>query len=101
MIIGVLKFLFGILKFAFDIIGYLLNIKLMDIPRHLAFFGISCGFGYCAALFVIGFPVSLWEAFTKKQVDKDKEDIVIRYTAILFSVALVLCVISALMQEAS
>lgn len=80
----------GILKFAFDVFGYLLNIKLYQIPRHIAYLGISCGFGYCAALFVIGFPVSLWEHFTKKQVNKDKENKVITYTAISFSVLLIL-----------
>ena len=74
-----MKDLFNVLR---DILEYLFNLKIVDIPRILAYTGIlACG-SYMAALIIIGFPCSIYKDLTKKEINDEKEEKVTKYVAV-------------------
>lgn len=80
----------SVFEIAGDMLVYILSIELYQIPYHIAMFAISALVGYCSAMVLIGFPVSVWEHFTKKKVDGEKEGKVIAYAAIFFTAIFIL-----------
>lgn len=69
-----------------DILEYLVNLRIVDIPRIIAYTGVLAVFSYCAAMIVVGFPVAIYKDLAKKEVNSEKEDKVIKYVAICFFV---------------
>lgn len=65
-------------------------LELTQLPYYLLELGVVAMFGYIAAMILIGFPVSVWEHFTKKKVKKEAEGKVIFYATIFFTVIFVL-----------
>ncbi len=51
---------------------------------------LSVGIAYCMALILIGFPCSIWEAITKKSVNDDIQDKIIRIVTVCLSIILIL-----------
>lgn len=78
----------------FEIIGnmisYVFDLKIVDIPEVIAYLGLSGLFGYCAAMIIIGFPVTVWEYFTKKKVRQETESKAIATTSVFLAVAMIL-----------
>ena len=77
--------LFEVIKIFFT---HIFNLKIVDIPLHIAYLAISGLCGYCSAMILIGFPVSVWEHFTKKKVREDIESKLIKIIAICFAVVM-------------
>lgn len=71
-----------------DIVYYIFNIKLIDLPLLIAYFGISVLVGYCASMILIGFPCSIYKSITKKEVNEEIENKVIRIVAICLVIGL-------------
>lgn len=71
-----------------DILDYIFNIKLFDVPALIAYLAVSAGMGYCAALILIGFPCTIYESITKKKINDDIENKVIKIVAICFVIIL-------------
>lgn len=76
----------SIIEIVSNAVIYILNIRLHEIPRILAYIGISAGIGYCAALILIGFPCSIWEAITKTIINDDKQGKVIFRISVLLTI---------------
>lgn len=67
-----------------DIINYIFEIKLFDVPYLVASLAIGALIGYCASLIVIGFPCSIFEAITKKKINDEVKNKIIKIVAICF-----------------
>lgn len=76
---------------AIDMLFYIFNIRIADIPLHIAYLGMIVCLGYCGALILIGLPCSIWEEITHKKVDHEKEKKIIFRVAICLDVILLLC----------
>ena len=83
-----------LLKFLGEALRYILSIELVEIPFHIAAVAVAGIVGYTAAMLLIGFPVSIWEHFSKKKVNSEKEKKVIRLVTIIVAVAFILTLIS-------
>lgn len=66
------------------------TLELTQLPYYILGLGVVVLIGYIAAMILIGFPVTLWEHFSKKKVNKDAEDKAIKYATIFFTVIVVL-----------
>ena len=51
---------------------------------------IMCGLAYCISLFLIGFPVAIWEWITKRKVNEEQEEKVIKWATIILSIVFVI-----------
>lgn len=80
----------GILQVANDMFSYLLSIEVSQLPYHIAMIGVSAMMSYIAALVVIGFPCSVWEAITKQKIKDEVEDRITRFATILITILLIL-----------
>ncbi len=76
-----------------DIWSYIFDLRIVDIPYHIALCAVSVLFGYTAAMILIGFPVSVWEHFTKKKARADIEGKVITVVAVCLSIAFIIRVL--------
>lgn len=85
--------IFDIISRIFD---YLLDLKIIDIPLHIAYFGVTIGLAYCVATIVVSFPCSLWEAITKKKLNDDKQDKVIHIFTVLFAIIMLMVLLNEL-----
>lgn len=72
-----------------DILDYIFNIPWTNLPYHIATVAVLILTAYGIAMFLIGFPVAVWEHFTKKKVNAEKEAKVIKTATIIFSVILI------------
>lgn len=79
------KNFFGIIR---DIVDYIFNIKVFDLPLLIAYLGVSAIVGYCASLILIGFPCSIYKSITKKEINDEIENKVIRIVAICLVIVL-------------
>ena len=61
---------------------------------QIAYIGLILCIGYVLATILIGFPCSVWEAVTKKEMDYDKKQKVIYFLAICLDILLVIRYIS-------
>lgn len=82
-----------LLEFVFKALGNVFTIRLIDVPILIAYIGVIGGISYCAAMILIGLPVALWEHFTKKKVNSDIEDKVIKTVAIILAIVCILVVL--------
>lgn len=57
---------------------------------YIAYLGIVAMYSYCAATILIGLPCSIWEAITKRKVNREVQKNIISKVAVLIGVALVL-----------
>lgn len=73
----------------FDMLGYIVSISWTQLPYSIAMLGACILIAYCAAMFLIAFPVSIWEHFAKKKVNDEKKEIVIAVVTVIFSVILI------------
>ena len=55
--------------------------------------GVIAGISYCVTMLLIGLPVTLWERFTKKKVNSNIEDKVIKIATIIIAIAFALAVL--------
>lgn len=58
--------------------------------RFIVYSALSIAYGYCAAMILIGFPCSVWEAITKKKINDDIRDKIIKIVTICLSIILIL-----------
>ena len=72
-----------------DMLEYIFSIPWTQLLYHIAMIAVSIATAYCVAMFLIGFPVSAWEHFTKKKANDDKEAKAIKVATIIFSVILI------------
>ena len=78
------------LEILWDILGYILDIRLHEIMLHIAYAGVCFLIAYVIQSVIFGFPISIWEAITKKKKPfETKEKISFRITIIL-GIALIL-----------
>lgn len=56
---------------------------------YIAYLGIIAMYSYCVAMILIGFPCSIWEAITKRKVNRDAQQNVISKVAIIIGISLV------------
>ena len=74
----------------FNILGkilhYIFNLKLFDLPLHIAYMVVVALVGYGMGAFFVGFPISIYEELTKKEV-KAKEKIK-HHARLFFSIVL-------------
>lgn len=75
-------------ELAGDMLTYILNIRLFDLPRHIAYVGVIALFGYCGSLFIVGFVCAVLETITKKKV-KCEDSLTLVFAA-LFDLAMLL-----------
>ena len=78
----------SILEIIGDMFKYILDIKLSQIPLHIAYVAVSFGIGYCISLIVIGFPCTVYESITKKNINDDIQNKIIRIVAICLGILL-------------
>ena len=78
------------LESIFNILGALF----VDLPRAFLYLLICGGMAYCVSLVLIGFPVSIWEAITKKKVNNEIENKIIRIVAICLFIVLFIALFS-------
>lgn len=71
-----------------DMVKYIVNIRLIDLPDLIVDVGLSALVGYCAAMILIAFPVAVYETITKKNVNDEIEDKIIKIVAICFFIIL-------------
>ena len=72
------------IEYLWDIFGYIISIELHEIPLHIAYAGVCFLIAYVIESILLGFPVTIFEAITKKQIPFDtKEKISFRITIIL------------------
>lgn len=64
------------------IITYIFNVKLFDIPIHFMYALVSGVIGFCTAMILIGFPITIWEHFTKVKVREDIQNKIVGFVAI-------------------
>ena len=65
--------------------------SLWDVPNKILVLVVFIGVFYCAAMFIVMFPTSIWEAITKKKVREDIEKkITIAVTILLVIAAIIL-----------
>ena len=57
---------------------------------YIAYLGIIAMYSYCAAMILIGFTCSIWEAITKSKVNGDVKQNIISKVAILIGIVLVI-----------
>ena len=74
-------------------IDYILDIRVFDLPYHIAMVGVSVMVGYISALILIGFPVSVWEYLTKKKVPDEMERKITSIFALCLSITMLLCIL--------
>lgn len=60
------------------------------IIRFIVYSVLSILFAYCGAMILIGFPCSIWKAITKKKVNDDIQDKIIKIATIFLSIILIL-----------
>ena len=72
-----------------DMLDYILDIRWYEIPYHIAIAAIAIAIAYCTAMFFVSYPVSVWEHFTKKKVNEEKEAKFIKLVSVLLSVLLI------------
>ena len=82
------EFFYKAFHFLIDALTYIINLRIVDIPLTIFYVAIIAFIGYCASLFLISFPCSIWEAIKKKKVNSEKQDKVIRIVAICLFVIL-------------
>lgn len=64
--------------------------SVLNAPYQLLYILVLVGFSYCAALILIGFPVSIWEHFAKKKVNEEIEKKVIKVATVIIIIAVIL-----------
>lgn len=64
--------------------------SVLNAPYQLLYILVLVGFGYCVALTLIGFPVSIWEHFAKKKVNEEIEKKVIKVATVIIIIAVIL-----------
>ena len=74
----------------FESIFNILAAIFVDLPKAFLYLLVTGGIAYIIALILIGFPVSIWEAITKKKANSEKEDRIIRIIAICLFILLML-----------
>ena len=67
-------------------IGYILDIQWHELPYKLLYLSIPIVFGYCTALIVFCFPLSIVEAITKRKLKDEIESKVVTVLATIFSI---------------
>lgn len=70
-------------------LDYILDIRWHEVPYHIAMVAVMICVAYCVTMFLIGFPVSIWEHFTKKKVNAEKEAKIIKAVTVLFSAVMI------------
>ena len=75
----------NLLEIVFKAIGYIFEIRLFDIPRLIFYVGVAALISYATAMIFIGFPITFYEHFSKKKVNSDKEDKVIKIVTIILT----------------
>ena len=91
-----MKDFFSILS---DIIGYIVDLRIFDIPLILAYTGVTAVFSYCTAMIIIGFPCAIYKDVFKKEINDEKEDAVTKYVAICLFVILSIILLCELATE--
>ena len=69
-----------------NIAEYILDIRWYELPYKLLYLSIPILFGYCTAVIVFCFPLSLVEAITKKKLKDEIESKIVKVLAALFSI---------------
>lgn len=54
------------------IIDYIIALRIVDIPLHIAYAGAIAMVGYCAAMIIVSFPCSIFESIAKKKIVSDE-----------------------------
>lgn len=75
----------NVFEVVLTIITYIFNVKLFDIPIHIMYALVSGLIGYCTAMILIGFPITIWEHFAKVKVREDIQNKIIGFVAICIS----------------
>lgn len=57
-----------------DMLDYILDIRLFDVPRIIAYVGVCFLVAYIAESILFGIPIAIWEAVTKKKLSFDKKE---------------------------
>lgn len=73
-----------------DMLYYILDIRLFDVPRCIAYLGICFLIAYIAESIIFGIPIAIWEAVTKKKLSFDKKEKFDFRITIIFGIALIL-----------
>lgn len=47
-------------------------------------------YSYCLSMILIGFPCSIWEAITKRKVNRDVQQNIISKVALIIGIALII-----------
>ena len=69
-----------------DMVFYIFDIKISEIPLHIAYVGVIALCSYCASSFLIGFSCSVWETITKKKVNEEIQSKIIHILAMCLSI---------------
>ena len=64
--------------------------SVLNAPYQLLYILVLVCFSYCAALMLIGFPVTIWEHFAKKKVNEEIEKKVIKVATVIIIIAVIL-----------
>lgn len=73
-----------------DMFCYILNIKLHEIMLHIFYVIVFILIAYVAESIIVGLPIMIWEAVTKKKLPFDSKEKVAFIVTAVFTVALIL-----------
>jgi hypothetical protein len=51
-----------------EVLHYVFNLKLFDIPLHVLYAMVIIAMGRCLGTIIVGFPISIYEELTKKEI---------------------------------
>lgn len=71
-----------------DMFCYIFNLRISDIPLHIAYVGVIAVIGYCVSMMIIGIPCAIYESIKKKHITDEIQDKIIRIVAICLDVIL-------------
>lgn len=73
-----------------DMLYYIVDIRLFDVPRIIAYVGVCFLVAYIAESIIFGIPIVIWEAVTKKKLSFDKKSRFDFRMTMIFGIALTL-----------
>lgn len=73
-----------------DMLVYIFNIRLHEIPLHIFYVVVFVLIAYVAESIIIGMPIAIWGAVTKKKLSFDSKEKVDFVVTAVFTVALIL-----------
>lgn len=77
-----------LLNIIIDMFCYIFNLRISDIPLHIAYVGVIAVIGYSVSMMIIGIPCAIYKSITKKYIADEIQNKIICIVAIFLDVIL-------------